>query len=231
MISPDANTGGISLDGYRNYSAVLWNAGGNWLEACKFAPVNKSTADGKSISMPFPTACVAADADYALSWVTTLVLGAATGPIGGTGKAAVASGAVISAASKGAEDALFYFGDTTLNIWGVFWVPDAACGQAQAIAACPATADALTQGTRICTCTGEQTRVGDVWGGDGTYSAQSSICRAAVHAGAISAEGGVVVLKTVHAAGDYSGVTEHGVPARGWLNRDGTFEFNEHSER
>lgn len=223
--TPDANAGGISLEGYRSYSAVLWNAGGDWLEACRFAPIRKKTAGGKLVAMPFPTACVVADADDGLGWATTAIIGAGTAFITSpTGPYAIAaSGAAIAVASKAVETGLFEVWDTSLNVWGVFWVGDATCGAAEVIAACPSTGADLT-GAITCTCSAQQARSGDVWGA-GTYSAQSSVCRAARHAGVIPVEGGTVTLHSVRIAGDYDGSSQNGVSTRSWTNRDASFEF------
>jgi hypothetical protein len=129
MKTPDANAGGISLEGYRSYSSVLWNAGGDWLEACRLAPIDKKTDKGRRVAMPFPTACVVADADDGLGWATTAIIGAGTAFIASpTGPYAIAaSGAAIAVTSKAVEAGLFEVWDTSLNVWGVFWVQDPAC--------------------------------------------------------------------------------------------------------
>jgi hypothetical protein len=128
--TPDANAGGISLVGYRSYSAVLWKAGGDWLEACRFTPIRKKARGGTLVSMPFPTACVVADADDGLGWATTAIIGAGTAFIASpTGPYAIAaSGAAMAVTSKAVETGLFEVWDTSLNVWGVFWVADATCG-------------------------------------------------------------------------------------------------------
>jgi hypothetical protein len=130
MRTPDANAGGISGAGMRSYSAVLWNAGGNWLEACRMASARVPTHAGHSVSFPYPTACAIADAQDALSWVTAAVIGAGTAFITSpTGPYAIAaSGAAIGLASKAAEAGLFELMDTSLNVWGIFWVRDESCG-------------------------------------------------------------------------------------------------------
>jgi hypothetical protein len=225
MKTPDADAGGISLKGYRSYSGVLWNAGGDWLEACRFTPIRKRTAAGRLVAMPFPTACVVADADDGLGWATTAIIGAGTAFIASpTGPYAIAaSGAAIALASKAAETGLFEAWDTSLNVWGVFWVRDATCGVAETIAACPSTGAGLT-GAVSCTCSAGQTRAGDVWG-SGTYSARSSVCRAALHAGVVPSAGGTVRLRSVRIPGDHSGSSQHGVRSLSWTDRDGSFEF------
>jgi hypothetical protein len=226
MKTPDADRGGISLKGYRSYSSVLWNAGGDWREACRFAPIRQKTEKGQLVAMPFPTACVVADADDGLSWATTAIIGAGTAFIASpTGPYAIAaSGAAIAVASKAAEAGLFEVWDTSLNVWGVFWVRDPACGEADAVTACPSTGESLSAAI-TCTCSTAQTRAGEVWGSR-TYSTRSSVCRAALHAGVIPAKGGTVNIRSVSRAGDYSGSSRNGVATGSWTNRDGSFEFD-----
>jgi hypothetical protein len=67
MKTPDANAGGISGEGFRSYSAALYNAGGDWVEACRKARVSATALDGTRINVPYATACVLANADDALS--------------------------------------------------------------------------------------------------------------------------------------------------------------------
>ena len=129
MKAPDADAGGISVDGMRSYSAVLWNAGGDWLEACRLAPANVALRDGSAASFPYPTACVMATATDALSWVATAVIGAGTAFITApTGPYAIAAtGAAVAVASKAGEAGLLEWANPNLNVWGVFWVQDPSC--------------------------------------------------------------------------------------------------------
>jgi hypothetical protein len=71
-------------------------------------------------------------ADDGLGWATTAIIGAGTAFIASpTGPYAIAaSGAAIAVASKAVETGLFAVWDTSLNVWGVFWVADATCGVA-----------------------------------------------------------------------------------------------------
>jgi len=94
------------------------------------APARVPTHAGRSVSFPYPTACAIADAQDALSWVTAAVIGAGTAFITSpTGPYAIAaSGAAIGVASKAAEAGLFGMMDTSLNVWGIFWVRDESCG-------------------------------------------------------------------------------------------------------
>ncbi|MPZ47297.1 MAG: hypothetical protein GEV05_28830 [Betaproteobacteria bacterium] len=129
MKTPDANAGGITSEGMRSYSAVLWNAGGDWLEACRQAPAKVKLSDGSIAPFPYPTACVIANANDALGWVTTAVIGAGTAFITApTGPYAIAAtGAAIGLASKAVETGILEAANSNLNVWGVFWVKDAAC--------------------------------------------------------------------------------------------------------
>ncbi|MCR0983916.1 LCCL domain-containing protein [Roseomonas populi] len=61
-----------------------------------------------------------------------------------------------------------------------------------------------------CLCPGEATVRGPVWGTD-TYTADSAICRAAVHAGAIPQIGGMVTVQMLPAQTRYPGTTRNGV--------------------
>lgn len=47
MQRADANAGGISVEGMRSYSAVLWNVGGDWMEACRHARIDLTGADSR----------------------------------------------------------------------------------------------------------------------------------------------------------------------------------------
>ncbi len=131
MESADANAGGISLEGKRSYSSVLWNAGGDWGEACKFAPAAVVDAAGQAIAdFEHPTACVVADADRAMGYVIGAILGAAGGLVASPAspKAAIAVGAVVGVAGTAATEAILAGVNTSLNVWGIFWADDETCG-------------------------------------------------------------------------------------------------------
>ncbi len=67
--------------------------------------------------------------------------------------------------------------------------------------------------------------VGDVYG-TGTYTDDSSVCSAAVHAGLITvAAGGDVTIQIRPGATSYSGSTQHGVTSNDWDAFDGSFVF------
>ena len=255
MAAPDANAGGISIRGMRSYSAVLWNVGGDWLEACRRAPARIRLRDGRIARFPYPTACTIADANDALSWVTTAVIGAGTAFISApTGPYAIAaSGAAISVVSKAVEGGLLAGLNPKLNVWGVFWVADSSCGvpdsaissrdqatgasassQAGPVAggyavtqnqlsACPGNAAGI-RGTLSCNCSPNKTSVGTVWG-SGTYTTDSSICRAAVHAGVIPLQGGNVSIRTAPGLPRYPASTQNGVTSKPWGPWRSSFSF------
>ncbi|WP_198369934.1 LCCL domain-containing protein [Roseomonas rosulenta] len=99
-------------------------------------------------------------------------------------------------------------GVTTSN-YGPWSASFTVAAPAAATAACPDTfqnqAGALT-----CTCTTEAALSGSVWG-TGTYTADSRICRAAIHAGAIPATGGVVTVTPAPGQQAYAGSAANGV--------------------
>jgi hypothetical protein len=65
----------------------------------------------------------------------------------------------------------------------------------------------------------------DVWGTD-TYTDDSSIGSAAVHAGLITfADGGTVTIRILPGQSQYTGTTRNGVTSIDWGDWDGSFEF------
>jgi len=67
--------------------------------------------------------------------------------------------------------------------------------------------------------------VGTVWG-TGTYSDDSSVCAAGVHAGAISfAEGGVGVFEVETGRDSYTGSNQNGVESANWPSWEGSFSI------
>jgi hypothetical protein len=77
---------------------------------------------------------------------------------------------------------------------------------------CPATYDELAnqQGPVKCMCSAEATQRGQAWGHD-TYSSDSAICRAALHAGAVGARGGQVTLRPAPGQRSYPSTVRNGV--------------------
>ncbi len=105
-----------------------------------------------------------------------------------------------------------------------------AASKLAAQSACPASfldQGAVAPGAALtCRCAAEQTAVGSVWG-SGRYTADSSICRAAVHAGAISAAGGSVTLYAGGRCEKFTGTNRNGVATADWGAYDRTFAFRE----
>jgi hypothetical protein len=80
------------------------------------------------------------------------------------------------------------------------------------------------QGKEIkCKCTAADVK-GRVWG-NGIYTTDSSICGAAVHAGAIPKQGGVVTMKTAPGCKFYLGAKANGVTSRRWNAFGKSFYF------
>lgn len=96
----------------------------------------------------------------------------------------------------------------------------------QSVAACPYNATGLAIGTTLrCTCAANQTISGSVWG-DGPYTADSMICRAAVHARAIERSGGEVRLRVTAGRERYRGRERRGVITGTWAAYPTSIEFD-----
>ena len=74
-----------------------------------------------------------------------------------------------------------------------------------------------------CTCRSVNVR-GTVWGTD-VYTRDSSICRAAVHAGVIPASGGTLTVKATAGRDSYSGTERNGVTSNSFGTYDASFTF------
>ncbi len=66
--------------------------------------------------------------------------------------------------------------------------------------------------------------MGGIWGTD-TYTDDSAICTAAVHAGIITTSGGAVTIEIVAGQKGYSGSTRNGVTSDIWGAFDGSYRF------
>ncbi|MEL6831317.1 MAG: LCCL domain-containing protein [Pseudomonadota bacterium] len=75
-----------------------------------------------------------------------------------------------------------------------------------------------------CTCSASQTNAGTVWGTN-VYTSDSSICKAAVHAGAISKSGGRINIAMASGRSSYSATTRYGVASVKWGSWDRSFVF------
>ena len=74
----------------------------------------------------------------------------------------------------------------------------------------------------VCPPNPSKTGVGTVWGTD-TYSDDSSVCEAAVHAGAISFAGGSATIEMRGGLESYSGSARNGVTTQDWGAWSGSF--------
>ena len=76
-----------------------------------------------------------------------------------------------------------------------------------------------------CAPNPDRVAVGTVWG-TGTYSDDSSVCAAGVHAGAITfADGGVVVFEVMAGQESYNGSNQNGVESANWPSWLGSFSI------
>ena len=127
----------------------------------------------------------------------------------------------------------------TTRDWGSFgasfYFPskgDGKCVDAAPVAAAPcpaawnAMADANTA-TRV-TCRCDEVPAGAAVYGAGIYTSDSSICRAAVHAGAIPSSGGTVTVARAGGCPKYEASTANGVTTFGWGSYGTSFYFEGH---
>ncbi|HEY4250392.1 MAG TPA: LCCL domain-containing protein [Roseomonas sp.] len=82
-------------------------------------------------------------------------------------------------------------------------------GAARAQTACPLNFEGRGTPT-TCICQGEPMLSGAVWG-SGPYTSDSRVCRAALHAGAVTAAGGLVTITPAQGLQAYAGSAAHGV--------------------
>jgi LCCL domain len=75
-----------------------------------------------------------------------------------------------------------------------------------------------------CTCSASATQSGSVWGTE-IYTDDSSVCRAAVHAGRISADGGTVKAIIQPGRVGYPGSLKYGVSTYGYSSWSGSYSF------
>lgn len=81
--------------------------------------------------------------------------------------------------------------------------------------------------TLTCTCAPAQYG-GSVWG-SGRYTADSSVCGAALHAKAISPTGGTVTVRTAAGCGGFDGSTSNGIVSKRWGAYNRTFVFGDNT--
>ncbi len=95
---------------------------------------------------------------------------------------------------------------------------------ATAQAPCPSDASALAADAKLsCTCAAGAS--GGVYG-SARYTADSSICAAAVHAGKVPASGGAVNIVVGGACASFTGTSANGVTTTSWSSYDKTFGFD-----
>jgi hypothetical protein len=85
-----------------------------------------------------------------------------------------------------------------------------------------------TQASVRCRC-GAGPHAGSLWGTD-VYTADSSLCAAARHVGAISAAGGEIEARAAPGCAAYSGSTRNDVQSRSWAQYDRSFYLVGHGE-
>lgn len=89
--------------------------------------------------------------------------------------------------------------------------PTPSAAQANPVPNCPADFGGGKPGQSFsCACRAGSIDGGSVWG-DGIYTADSSICRAARHAGAIEAEGGTLLVTGEAGRSTYGGAVRNGI--------------------
>ena len=96
--------------------------------------------------------------------------------------------------------------------------------KAQAYESCPYAAQSIV-GSTTCTCSANSTQSGTIWGTD-IYTDDSSICKAAVHSGAISSSGGDIQVVKLSGQNSYSGTTRNGISTYSWGSWGGSFKIN-----
>ncbi|XP_077307220.1 uncharacterized protein LOC143927143 [Lithobates pipiens] len=90
---------------------------------------------------------------------------------------------------------------------------------------CSTTAGQLKESILIVQCPSEcQVNGGAVWGTD-VYTADSSICKAAIHAGILGNDGGLVTVEKIPGQQSYSGSARNGVTTNGYGLYSGSFVF------
>jgi hypothetical protein len=116
-----------------------------------------------------------------------------------------------------------------LALFALFSLPVATPSEAmqsQQYRECPRTSAQFgqTRGAETCYCSAAAVRSGNVWGTD-IYTDDSSVCRAALHAGRVGPGGGNVRVVFLGARASYQGSTRHGVTSRNYGRWEHSFRF------
>ena len=86
------------------------------------------------------------------------------------------------------------------------------------VSSCPRTGTGLARNSSLtcqCAAGADAVQFGNVWG-SGPYTADSALCRAARHAGAIGPQGGIVTIRSVAGRGNYQPSQANGVSSNPW---------------
>ncbi|KAM5191996.1 uncharacterized protein ACMZJ9_004880 [Mantella aurantiaca] len=95
---------------------------------------------------------------------------------------------------------------------------------------CSTTAKDLQESITLVQCPSDCTVNGkNVWG-TGVYTEDSSICKAAIHDGVLSNEGGLVTVKKTAGQASYTGSTRYGVTTNNYGPWSGSFVFPDASK-
>lgn len=89
-------------------------------------------------------------------------------------------------------------------------------------AACTSANGMVGEQWELCSCTPDAMR-GSVWG-TGAYTTDSSVCAAALHAGAVAPAGGVVLITAFPGQSSYAGTTNNGITTRDWAAYGSSFQ-------
>ena len=91
----------------------------------------------------------------------------------------------------------------------------------------PAAAEAPVQGvtSQLAALREKGTAKVDLNWGTGVYTHDSSVCGAAMHAGAIPSSGGKVTIKSAAGCPKYKGTLGHGIMSSNWGSYGGSFYF------
>jgi len=95
------------------------------------------------------------------------------------------------------------------------------------VGSCPANAMGMSAGESFtCSCEPGSTETGTVWG-SGPYTSDSGVCRAALHAGVIDEDGGILRLRALPGRSSYAGSRRNGVATNGWGANGQSFDFDD----
>jgi hypothetical protein len=106
-----------------------------------------------------------------------------------------------------------------------FRFPDAVLDQPDAADLCPTNFEGMPPTRLVCRCEAEAIAAGGtVWGTD-VYSTDSGICAAAVHAGVITPQGGLVAVVPLPGQAAYRGSARNGITTIDWGDWPASFRI------